>query len=445
MRKRLCGAITLFALLLLNPPLLAQPLVPGAQWDALHYQAQIEPDLASGSVTGSVTIRAVPLQAGLTSFQLNAGALEVSSVTENGRPLKFQKTVSVLKITLAAASLTGQPRTIAVSYHGAPKSGITFLPAAAQVYTAFSTSQWMPCIDAPADRASLRLTVTVPAHYQVVGNGRLLREINVGSGKKRSEWQQDEAVPSYTYGFVAGEFREVLDSTAKPVLRYLVPEQFSEEQTRQIFRETRGMIRFYEEKAGVRYPGSAYTQVLVSGRAAQEMSGFAVMGASYGQRVLADETQVWLGAHEASHQWWGNAVTNRDWNEFWLNEGIASFMNAAYFEQRFGREQYAKHIDGARAKFEALVAEGKDKPLVFADWKNPSAADRSIAYDKGAYVMHLLRGQLGDDAFWLGLRRYTQKHWGKSVTSRDVQEAMQQASGKDLTAFFAQWVYPKSE
>jgi aminopeptidase N len=205
------------------------------------------------------------------------------------------------------------------------------------------------------------------------------------------------------------------------------------------------MIRFYEEKSGVRYTGSAYTQVLVSGRAAQEMSGFAVMGVSYGQRVLADETQVWLGTHEVSHQWWGNAVTNRDWNEFWLNEGIASFMNAAYFEQRFGGEQYAKHIDGARAKFEALVAEGKDKPLVFPDWKNPSAADRSIAYDKGAYVMHLLREQLGDDAFWRGLRMYTRKHWGKSVTSRDVQEAMQQASGKDLTAFFRQWVYPKSE
>jgi aminopeptidase N len=186
MRKHLCGAITLVALLLLNTPLPAQPLVPGAQWDALHYQAQIEPDLVSGSVTGSVAVRAMPLKAGLTSLQLNAGALEVSSVTESGLPLVFEKTGSVVNITLAAASFTGQPRTIAVSYHGAPKSGITFLPAAVQVYTAFSTSQWMPCIDAPADRATLRLAVTVPAHYQVAGNGRLLREINVRGGKKNA-------------------------------------------------------------------------------------------------------------------------------------------------------------------------------------------------------------------------------------------------------------------
>jgi aminopeptidase N len=422
----------------------AQPLTLGAQWDALHYAAQIELDVTQHSVSGTVTISVMPLQAGLKTLRLNAGMLDIQAVTQSGQSLLFEKDAGVLTIHLQAPTKPNEAQTVNVTYRGTPKTGITFLPEAAQVFTAFSTSQWMPCIDAPADRATFTLTLTVPRSYRVVGNGRLLREDDVGADKKTSEWLQEAPVPSYTYGFAAGEFREVLDQSAQPTLRYLVPPSFTDQQTRQIFEETRSMVAFYQQKAGLPYPGSVYTQVLVDGRAAQEMSGFAVMSAAYGKRVLADKEQVWLAAHELAHQWWGNAVTNRDWNEFWLNEGIVSYLNAAYFEHRFGSAQYKKHMDGARMKVRVLVDQGLDKPLVFPDWNNPSAADRSIAYDKGAYVTQLLRAQLGDEAFWRGLQAYTQKHWGKSVTSKDFQNAMQEASGKDLSEFFAKWVDPKS-
>ena len=110
-------------------------------------------------------------------------------------------------------------------------------------------------------------------------------------------------------------------------------------------------------------------------------------------------------------------------------------------EQRCGRAEYLRHIDAAHAKYEALRAAGHDKPLVFASWTNPSAEDRSIVYDKGAYVIHLLREELGEDAFWAGIRLYTTRHWEQSITTPDFERAMAEAAGRGLTEFFARWVY----
>jgi aminopeptidase N len=134
-------------------------------------------------------------------------------------------------------------------------------------------------------------------------------------------------------------------------------------------------------------------------------------------------------------------VTCRDWNHFWLNEGIATFMAAAYIEHRFGRAAYMREIDTYRANYEKVRAAGKDKSLVFPDWLNPTPEDRTLVYDKGAYVMHLLREEMGERAFWNGLRLFTRRHFGKSVVTSDFVTAMEQANDKSLKEFFARWVY----
>jgi aminopeptidase N len=134
-------------------------------------------------------------------------------------------------------------------------------------------------------------------------------------------------------------------------------------------------------------------------------------------------------------------VTCRDWNHFWLNEGIASFMAAAYLEHRFGREAYQREIETYRTNYEKVRSAGKDKSLVFPDWLHPTREDRTLVYDKGAYVMHLLRGEMGERNFWNGLRLFTQRHFGKSVVTSDFVAAMEEANGKGLKEFFAKWVY----
>jgi aminopeptidase N len=416
--------------------------------EVIHYQADIKPNLQTSSLTG-VVILTVRFPAKINTLTLNAGQLQILSVREKQRqkmtPLLFTKIGSLLTITLTQAKKLDRAqslRLIEVSYQGSPTLGITFLPEASQIFTAFATSQWLPSVDAPHLRVTFTLTLTVPVDFQVIANGVLTKCTVDKAGNQITTWVEAKPMPTYLFGFAMGLFREVIDETAKPTLRYLAPMDFSVEELQQIFRDTRSMIRFYESKAGMPFPGQHYTQVLVSTRAAQEMAGFAVMGERYGRRVLENEKSTWLAAHELSHQWWGNNVTNHQWTEFWLNEGLASFMNAAYFENQYGHDEYLRHINAAKNKYEKIRDEGNDKPLIFPDWNQPSANDRSLAYDKGAYVMHLLRAELGEAAFWAGIKRYTQLHWGKAVKTDDFVAAMEAASSKKLTSFFATWVYP---
>jgi aminopeptidase N len=426
--------------------LLVSALVNGttAHVDVLSYDVQIEPNIPRQSIEGKVTIRFRAASLPTDELQLSAGSLDILKVQENGRSLAWQKAATTLSIALprlATVRLQNDVRTVHIAYRGTPSRGIRFLPDAAQVFTAFATSEWMPCNEAPADRARIALSVVVPAAHKVVANGRAIGERRLRNGLKLSRWRQDKSVPSYLFGFAAGPFLEVIDRSAHPTLRHLVSPTFSINEVRQIFRETRSMMAFYESKSGVSYPETTYTQVLVATSAAQEVDGFALMSDAYGRRVLTDERRIWLGAHELSHQWWGNAVTNWSWREFWLNEGIATFMNAAYFEHRFGRDEYARHIAAAQMKYRTLHAAGKDASLVFPSWSAPSAEDRSLVYDKGAIVLHELRLMIGDEAFWAGLRRYTQQHWGRAVNTADFQRAMEVAAGRSLEAFFQEWVY----
>lgn len=171
------------------------------------------------------------------------------------------------------------------------------------------------------------------------------------------------------------------------------------------------------------------------------MAGLSIFSEEYGRAVIADPSAIGLIAHELAHQWWGNMVTNRAFTEFWLNEGFATFMAAAYREQRFGREAYLSDIASMKSRYEQVRARGNDRPLVFPDWNRPTADDRTLVYQKGGYLLYELRELVGDAAFWAGIRRYTTIHFGKSVTTADFRAAMEQASGADLGSFFDRWVY----
>ena len=312
-----------------------------------------------------------------------------------------------------------------------PAFGLVFNAEREQVYTVFSTSQWMIALDDPDARATLRLRLTIPREWKGAASGRHVSRRLSGPDKQLIEWRQDRPVPTYTFGFAVGGFSEVTEIAAGVTLQYL-GRGFSAEDLRRVFDESARMIAFFAERAGVAYPGTTYSQALVARTAGQEMAGLSIVSEEYGRAVMADPSVSGLIAHELAHQWWGNMVTCHAWTEFWLNEGFATFMAAAYREQRFGREAYLADIASMKARYEQVRARGNDRPLVFPNWDRPTADDRTLVYQKGGYVLHELRELIGDAAFWSGIRRYTVEHFGKSVTSADVRAAMEQASGKDL-------------
>jgi aminopeptidase N len=430
----ICGAV-------LTPITYAQ--IPGAAdrpIHVIHYDARVEPDIARQTVKGTVALRFVVSADSQDRLELDRGSLTVDAVREAGRPQPFTQSDRRLTIQLSRPVRSTQSRTIEIDYHGAPRFGLRFFPDRSQTYTIFSTSQWLVSVDAPDDRATLTLKVILPAGLTLAASGRPAGRRTMTNGTVEHEWRTEHPVPTYTFGFAAGRFTEAVERRDGITLRYL-GDGFAEAELRRIFRETSDMIGFFQDRAGVRYEGAAYTQVLVSETAGQEMSGFSVLPESYGRAVLTGDDSASLGAHELAHQWWGNMVTCQDWTHFWLNEGFATFMAAAYDERRLGRAQYLKDIDGIRGRYETVRDAGHDGPLVFPNWNRPTADDRTLVYRKGAYVLHLLREQLGERAFWDGIQHYTRTHFGKSVTTVDFQNAMEQSSGRDLSKFFSEWVY----
>lgn len=434
-------------MLLLRRLVLVLFLYPGlagaAQLDVLHYTASIEPDIANKTIKGTVRIEFVTDDA---FVEFDCGSLVIDSVLQEGNPLKFTVKDRRVRIELPGKS---KKQRVDIEYHGAPQYGIRFFPDRQQVYTIFSTSQWMVCIDDPADKATLTLVLSTRMGLTHVGNGRPGYYNIYPDGMMSTAWDQKIPIPTYIFGFAIGPYKVATEKKGDVEFRYVATTDFGETDVRRIFRDTPDMLEFFESRAGVKYPGTTYTQVLAAGGVAQEMDAFSALRETYGKEVLANEQDQWLGAHEFAHQWWGNMVTCRDWSHFWINEGVASFMAAAYLEHRFGRAAYLREIESYRANYEKVKAAGKDKSLVFPDWNNPTREDRTLVYDKGAYVIHLLREEMGERAFWDGLRLFTRRYFGKSVVTSDFTGAMEEAAGKgkrkSLQKFFAKWVYLQNE
>ena len=412
---------------------------PGRAFDVLDYDLQLEPDFKERTVKGNVMIR-LKMNRAADRIELDSDGLTVDGVYEGHVPQAFEQRDRTLAIRVGLQSRPGQIREIAIAYHGQPRSGLRFVPDRLEAYTIFSTSQWLPCVDAPDERATLRLRVVLPAALDLIASGVRVERRALTPERHQHTWRQDQPVPAFTFGFAAGTFTSVTDSDKR--LRF-AGAGFSETELRTVFRDSTDMLAFLEERAGVRYPDAEYTQVLVSsnGTFGQEISSLSILTAGYGRARLTGPGDKTLAAHELAHQWWGILVTCRDWTHFWLNEGFATFMAAAYEERRAGRDEYMREIDAARTAYEKVRAAGHDRSLVFPDWKQPTADDRTLVYQKGAYVLHRLRETVGEQAFWSGLRAYTRKYAGQSVTTADFQKAMEQASGRDLSGFFAEWVY----
>jgi aminopeptidase N len=416
------------------------PSSAGRPFDVIDYSARVEPNISDATVKGVVSIRLVVRAANQDSIDFDSGDLTIDAVREGQARLDFETRDRHVLVRWPRPARLNETRELAVEYHGAPRSGIQFFPDRSQVYTVFSTSQWLVCVNAPDDKATMTLTVVLPGDLTMVASGKPVARRKLPSGAVEHEWRQDRPVSSYTFGFAAGRFSELTEHSEGHRLRYLAS-GFSAAKLRRVFSNSADMMRFFEDRAGVPFGDRTYTQVLVVNTVGQEMSGFSVMSEAYGRAVLDDPLAASLTAHELAHQWWGNSVTCAAWTHMWLNEGFATFMAAAYMERRFGRDQYLRIVESWRSRYETIRDAGHDRSLVFPDWNRPTADDRTLVYQKGAYVLHLLRDTLGERLFWTGVRDYTRMHAGASVTTADFQHAMEHSTGRDLSAFFRTWVY----
>ncbi len=406
-----------------------------AELDVLSYELTIEPDIQNQSIEGSLRIQ-FKVANGAEKIALDAGKLQIDEVSGTS-VLSHNKVGSKLVIALTRQEQTQHEVTI--HYHGSPKKGLLFNPTLNQAHTVYFTDQWMVCNNKPSDRATFSLNILLPKGLQSIASGKS-SGIEEKGEKVLHKWHQDYATPSYTYGFVIGSFTEVTEQAGDVTLLYYAAE-LDDNSLKKLFTETSNILKFFEQKSGIEYVQDSYAQVLI-GDNYQEMSGLSVLAESYPSFVFKDSSEIHLTSHELAHQWWGNMITCEDFGHFWLNEAFAVYMSSAFSEHKFGPEKYEADIAIYKSIYDDLVKRGKDRPLIFKEWK-PSRDNRNVVYYKGAYVLHLMRKKLGDKAFWKGIQSYSKTYFGKPVKTEDFKSAMEKATGADLDVFFDTWVYKK--
>ena len=389
-----------------------------------HYDVHLTPDFAAKRVAGEATIKLTSRIERLDVVELDVGDMEIASVKEGQAARYFERKEKTLMVVLPTPVYKNDRRTFTIRYTAVPAKGLVFFPD--QIYTSFFTSDWMPCDEHPEDRATLSLTVDVPPQFKVAASGRL----------DGASWTLDTPYPAFLFAFAAGDFPESTKKVDGVTLRVLGKAD--------VFGDTAAAMKFLTERSGKPYPLDTYTQVFTHGTVEQEAVGMTLLPEKYAEDLVQHPDNLNLLAHELTHQWYGIQVVARDWSDFWLSEGVATFLADCFVEQRYGKARYEREIADARQRYETLRAQGKDRPLFFTDWQTAQQAGGPLPYYKGAFVLSEIRRLLTDEVFWRGLKAYTNAHWGGAVSSDDFEAAMMSVAGKDLskqlTKIFQQWV-----
>ncbi len=398
------------------------------------YSVSLDLDFSNQSVRGSTLIHFKSYKEKFVKFQLHG--LLIDAVTVDNKSVPFAATATLLKIELPKVSKV-LLRSIQIQFHGKPSQGLVWGPN--YVYTSCYPCGWMICIDNTGIRAAFELELKIPKRMKATASGNFHSESELTKETRTLKWIEKRPYASYLYGFAVGDFEQHSEKLGATELE-LLGSTDSQDELKKKFKDTQRVVKFFEAKAGVTIPLKRYTQVLVPGNEAQEKHGFSILGKDFVDPILTDPSEDWAIVHELAHQWWGNLLTCKSWEHFWLNEGLTVFMTAAYKQKRWGQAAYDREIELAKKRHQKAIDANFDVLLTFAG-EYPSGIKRPIVYSKAFLFIDALRKEMGEEPFWKGIKSYTQKNQLRSVVSKDFQQAMETVSGKSLTRIFNHWVY----
>lgn len=431
-----------------------RPYAPSRDYHLENVRVALHFDIDQRRVIGDVTHTLSALRDGVTHLDFDCAEIKVSSARVNGKDATFDVHDDKLSVRLAQPAKAGEKFEVELKYEGKPTSGLYFiLPdkddpgRAKEIWTqgeAEDTHHYIPIYDYPNDRTTSEMILTVPADWLTVSNGRLLNVQDAADGQKTWTWRQSSPVSTYLISFVAGEYEQKKDSWRNLPVTYNVPRGM-EDTIAPTFAHTKEMLDFFSERFGVPYPWDQYAQTAVDDFVASGMENVSATTLATRDMLRPElapekpEAADSLISHEMTHQWFGDLVTCKDWTNTWLNEGFATFGASLWEEHFYGQDsssyRYWRDQNSWMQSRELFPI-----PIVTRDI-NDSVQYEGNVYDKAGWVIHMLREQLGDEAFFRAVKHYLETYRLQNVVSADLAKAIEESSGTNVDQFFDQWIF----
>ena len=464
--------VVLFVFILLTNALslFSQDIVYRAErektFDLIHTKLKVDFNFSNQTMNGEAWITLTPHFYETNIVVLDAKAMIINSVTSNNKPLSFEYNNKLkLEIKLPKVYKRGEELTLYIDYVAQPEKvyqkgstaitsakGLYFINAdgkdknkPTQIWTQGETeasSCWFPTIDAPNQKTSQEIYITVPKKYVTLSNGELISQETKG-GIRTDYWKLDQMHAPYLFFMGIGEYEIIKDQYKDIPVHYYVEKEYAP-YARDIFGNTPEMIGFFAKKLGVEYPWNKYHQIVgrdyVSG--AMENTTAVIHGESIYQKpgqLIDQNIKENTIAHEIFHHWFGNLVTTESWSNLTLNESFANYGEYLWREYKYGATNAQMHLfDEAQAYFNG---QSEDKNLVRFDYADKEDMFDLVSYNKGGRILHMLRNYLGDEAFFKGLKRYLETYKYKTAEVHQLRLIFEDLIGKDLNWFFNQWYY----
>jgi aminopeptidase N len=430
----------------------------GNPFDVKHTKFNLTVSFEDESIRGTVTHTFSPTGKPIDELALDSVGLDIESVELDGSAVRdFEVTDDQIKIYLANAIEPGQDADLAITYSGNElEPGLYFktekmgyAPDEVQLWTQGESEwsrYWFPCFDYPNDRMTTEMIVTVPDGFTALSNGRhVSTTANPNDGTSTWHWTLETDHVAYLVNLVVGHFVEIEDLSGRVPLYYYMPPR-DEDHVERAYGETPDMMKFFEEYLDVPYAYGRYSQVSVveftSG--GMENTSLTTMyeGIAFDEAsgLVADRSG--LVAHELIHQWFGDLLTCRDWSHLWLNEGFASYFEVLYAEnvQGVDRSDYERYT-GPLKSIRRVDRGDQRKPTVLSNYGHADDMFSSRIYEKGAYILHMLRAEMGDELFQKAVQTYTKRFQGRVVETHDLMRVFEEVSGLGLEQYFDQWLY----
>ncbi|MGH7682827.1 MAG: M1 family aminopeptidase, partial [Vulcanimicrobiaceae bacterium] len=412
----------------------------------LHIDLHLRPDLDKRTIDGVCTTLVEAVDDEVTHIVLDAIDMEIRAVRSGDRELEYERRAETLLVRFPGTLRSGEQTKFSIDYRVVdPTRGAYFIKKARQLWTQSQDTDaryWFPCVDYPDNKQTSLTTVVVRKGLFALANGELI--------ERRDEdktttfvYRQEVPHPTYLFTLVVGEFAEVIQNGAGvPVFYYVPPGR--EADGERSFGLTPKMIRAFNDFIGVQYPFPRYSQIAVAdfifGGMENTTASTQTDRTLHDERAHLDYSSEPLVSHELAHQWFGDLLTTRDWSHAWLNEGFATYFEAVWYESSRGWDEYAAHVLAMTRSYFEEDEQRYRRPIVYNRFLYPIELFDRHLYQKAGTVLHMLRGALGSERFRRSIERYVMDNAGTNVETIDLVRAIEYATGRNVRAFFEQWI-----